>query len=429
MIVGYCRVSTKHLEQDASIQGQEQQLAAYGCHVILKERQSAYKSTVRRKEWDKLLALVQSGKVSKVVVVNLARASRKGEDKALAKLCSSLGVEFIALDGTPTDTATPAGLLTVSVLSAVNEVESLVKSIAVKNGVARRKATGATCVGKCPFGYRYNGSRPEPDPAQWADAKLLWERLEAVEFSPTPVIRQFGYPWSAVGLLRWIKNPMLRGWVYGDPGGVEPLIEEEAYSRAKRLIEGRSFHRARVPRSVCLFSGLVTCQNCRRSLNYTKTAGKKRLKCFRPSCAWYGRGLAEWKVRDQVIDALRVHVASMEKTLLEPTQAPRGSLSPEQLALQKQLAQLLKLQGDGVPGLEASIADLSLRLMPPDMAAPIDWSGFAEVITSPGVLEASSDEDLRVVLLELVEEVLYTGSPDRVHVALRDAVGGDSEEG
>jgi hypothetical protein len=139
--------------------------------------------------------------------------------------------------------------------------------------------------------------------------------------------------------------------------------------------------------------------------------------------------LAEWKVRDQVIDALRFHVASMEKTLLEPTQAPRGSLSPEQVALQKQLAQLLKLQADGVPGLEASIADLSLRLMPPDVAAPIDWSGFAEVITAPGVLEASSDEDLRVVLLELVEEVLYTGSPDRVHVALRDAVGGDSEEG
>jgi DNA invertase Pin-like site-specific DNA recombinase len=424
VIVGYCRVSTKHSEQDASIQGQEQQLAAYGCHVILKERQSAYKTTVRRKEWDKLVALVQSGRVTKVVVVNLARASRQGEDKTLAKLCKTLGVEFIALDGTPTDTSTPAGLLTVSVLSAVNEVESLVKSIAVKNGVARRRAQGATCVGKCPFGYRYNGTRPEPDPVQWDQARQLWERLAAAEFSPTPVIRQFGYQWSAVGLLRWIKNPMLRGWVYGEPGGVDALVSEEEYATAKRMIDRRSFAHSRQPRSVCLFSGLVVCERCDRPLNYTKTSGKRRLKCFRPGCEWYGRGLAEWKIRAQVVEALRQGAELIKQALPQPVAA--GPVSAENLELQGQLGQLLLLQGQGVDGLDASIAALRLRLAPSDPVKAADWSAFAPIILAPGLLDAATDEDLREVLLELVEEMVYIGSPDTIRITLRDAAGSDA---
>ena len=425
MIVGYCRVSTKHSEQDASIQGQEQQLAAYGCHVILKERQSAYKTQVRRKEWDKLLTLVGSGKVTKVVVVNLARASRKGEDKTLAKLCASLGVEFISLDGTPTDTSTPAGLLTLSVLSAVNETDSLIKSIAVKNGLARRKAMGATCVGKCPFGYRYNGTGPEPDPTQWDEARLLWERLAAAEFSPTPVIREFGYRWSAVGLLRWVKNPMLRGWVSDVAGGVEPLVSEEEYATARRLIEKRSFTHTRQPRTVCLFSGLVFCEQCKRPMNYTKTNGRRRLKCFRPGCKWYGRGLAEWKVKQQAIDALRAGADVMGQTLPQPA-VESAVVSAEHLELQSQLNQLLQLQRQGVNGLEASISELRVRLAPPDPVKAADWSAFTPIIKAPGLLESAVEKDLREVLMELVDEMVYIGNPDAIRITLRDAIGSNA---
>jgi hypothetical protein len=217
---------------------------------------------------------------------------------------------------------------------------------------------------------------------------------------------------------------MLRGWVYGEAGGVEALVSEAEYARAQRMIERRSFAHSRQPRSVCLFSGLIVCERCERALNYTKAHGKRRLKCFRPNCEWYGRGLAEWKIKQQVIDALRASAQLMEDAL--PQSQLLEGVSAEHLELQGQLNQLLQLQSQGVKGLEVSISELRLRLTPPESTKAADWSAFAPIILQPGLLESAGDKDLREVLLELVEEMVYFGSPDSIRVTLRDALGGDA---
>jgi hypothetical protein len=159
-------------------------------------------------------------------------------------------------------------------------------------------------------------------------------------------------------------------------------------------------------------------------LNYTKTSGKRRLKCFRPGCEWYGRGLAEWKVRAQAVEALRQGAELIKQALPQPVVA--GAVSAEHLELQSQLGQLLRLQGQGVDGLDASIAALRLRLAPPDPVKAADWSAFAPVILAPGGLEAIGDQDLRVVLLELVEAMVYVGRADAIRISIRNVVGGNS---
>ena len=63
---------------------------------------------------------------------------------------------------------------------------------------------------------------------------------------------------------------------------------------------------------------MVHCDKCGRPLSYMQSGGKPRLKCMNPACEWYGRGLAEWKVRAQVIRELREAASQVAAVLKQP---------------------------------------------------------------------------------------------------------------
>ena len=133
-------------------------------------------------------------------------------------------------------------------------------------------------------------------------------------------------------------------------------------------------------------------------------------------------------VRTQVIEALRAAASDLAAVLAQPKQTKPMTATAEQLELQSQLDGLLDLQTRGVSGLDKSIDDLRQKLaVVPAVNDAVDWAGFLPVITAPGLLEASSDEDLRAVLLELVEEMRYIGRADAVSVTLRNAVSSDAK--
>ena len=186
MRVGYCRVSTDKEAQDTSVDAQVEALTRAGCVKVFKERQSAYANR-KRKAWETCKDLIRSGKVTHFMICSLARGSRLQENADISRLCKSCGVEFVVLDGTNADVSTPEGLLMVGILDTVNRVDSAIKGIAVKRGLAARRRAGATGHGKTPFGYRYNGKQPEPDPKQWKQAQQLWTWLKE-----NAVMRKFG---------------------------------------------------------------------------------------------------------------------------------------------------------------------------------------------------------------------------------------------
>jgi hypothetical protein len=133
-------------------------------------------------------------------------------------------------------------------------------------------------------------------------------------------------------------------------------------------------------------------------------------------------------VRTQAIEALRAVASDLAAVLEQPKQTKPMTATAEQLELQSQLDGLLDLQTRGVSGLDKSIDDLRQKLaVVPAVNDAVDWAGFLPVITAPGLLEASSNEDLRAVFLELVEEMRYVGRADAVSVTLRDPVSGNAQ--
>jgi DNA invertase Pin-like site-specific DNA recombinase len=422
VIVGYARVSTERSEQDISIAEQVQQLKAAGCDRVIAERRSAHKE-IARPGWDELLALVAGGRVRRVVAISLSRLSRKGEDVPFLRMCARLRVEVQLLDGTPADTADPSGKLLTGVLSLVNEIDSDIKGINTRNGLARRKAAGHYACGRVPFGYAYDGSQVVPHPERFTQAREIWEQLAAMEFNVPGTIRRHGLQWSARGLARWLNNPILRGVVNHQPDRVAALISWAEWQQARRLMESRTISGTRAPRVIKAFSGLVRCSGCEKAMHYAAAHGKPRFKCTNLLCPLWGRGLAEWKVQAQVLEELRGAADRMATIAAAPTTAEP---SPTDHAKRQQVEQLEALAAQGVPGLAPTIEALRLELLAPPPLVSANWAGYRELLARPGVLEAATVEELRAVVLELVEQVRYIGDPNRVEIRLRGGPSGDA---
>ena len=302
------------------------------------------------------------------------------------------------------------------------------KAQSVKAGQQRRRAAGATAVGRCPFGYRYDGSDPVPHPEQWADAKKLWADLEEIEFVAYRLIRSryealpkpyTGMPTSGPGLYKWVKNKMLIG-IVEYPGmptrRTTPLVSEESWYRAQRLLEQRSkFKTRRRENKLHLFTQLIHCKTCGHVMSPLMQAGKIRLKHGHTKCEYWARGLAEFKVKAQVIEALRS--AALADVAAQPEQVTADPTK------RLQLDKLLALQSDGVPGLDESIAGIRQELEIETTKPSANWAGYKALLSRPNVLEAMPDEELRAVLLEFIDEILYIGDPDRVEIRLRDSPG------
>ena len=417
MIVGYARVSTDQADQDVSIEAQVAQLLEAGCDRVIRERASAFKDGGKRPGWDELQALVASGQAHEVVAISQSRLSRRGEEVQFLRICARRGVTVRFLDGTPGDVTDPAGRLMTGVMATINEVDSLIKSINIRNGLDRRKAAGHYACSKVPYGYMYDGRSVVPNPETFADARLLWDQLVAAEMNAVAVIRHHGRQWSAQGLYDWIEHPMLRGIVNGQAGAVEALISWDEWRQAMEHRNRRRSGKGRAPRTVRLFSGLVRCASCGSWLHYSELNRKHpRLKCTHVPCQWYSRGIAEWRARAQVIEALRQASRQLGQALAE---APAPALSPEAVQWQQQLDQLRQLQEQGVPGLERSVAELEAKLQEPPILSGPNPEILAGLFAVPGAIEGATEAELRTVLLEFVAELVYVGNPAEIEVRIR----------
>ena len=165
LIVGYARVSTTATTQDISIEGQVKQLKAAGC--VISERASAYKGG--RTGWDELWALVAGGAVKEVLVIDQSRMSRSGDDLEFLNACAQQGVTVRALSGGIIESETYQGFVMSGFQSLMNQADSKLKSVKVREGIKRRRESGHYASGRVPFGYAYVDGRvvPHQRTGQW----------------------------------------------------------------------------------------------------------------------------------------------------------------------------------------------------------------------------------------------------------------------
>jgi DNA invertase Pin-like site-specific DNA recombinase len=152
--LGYARVSTV----GQTLEAQLDQLRAYGCRQIYREKISGEQATNRR-ELQKLLKTLESGDV--VVVTRIDRLARSTFDLfAIVKRITEAGAQFRSLAEPWADTATSTGRLMLAVLGGLADVERDLIRTRTAEGRSRAKERGQPM-----------GRRPSLTPQQQTEAR------------------------------------------------------------------------------------------------------------------------------------------------------------------------------------------------------------------------------------------------------------------
>jgi DNA invertase Pin-like site-specific DNA recombinase len=171
--IGYVRVSTDtQAEQGVSLEAQEAKIRAMATvqgaelfDMIVDGGESA--KNLNRPGLQRLLALVDSGKVKAVIVAKLDRLTRSVKDLcSLLELFEKRGVALTSV-AESLDTASAAGRLVITIMAAVSQWEREAIGERTRDAL-RHKRTSGERVGNIRFGFRLSpdGKHVEPDPGE-----------------------------------------------------------------------------------------------------------------------------------------------------------------------------------------------------------------------------------------------------------------------
>lgn len=412
MRIGYARVSTNKAEQDLSIEGQEQQLHAAGCHRVIVERASAYRG--RRPGWEELWGIVASGQASEVLVVDQSRLSRSGDDLDFLNACALQGVTVRALTGGVIEAESYSGFVSAGVMSVVNQAQSKLIGAKVRDGLARRRAAGFYGSGKVPFGYCVVDGLVQPHPEHFEAARVMWLQLMELEMNVNGWVKATGMPWTPRGVRCWIQNPMLRGAVRGEWGQVEPVITWAEWERAQAMLKIRSTIRGQTAHRIHLFTGLVGCEECGKNLHTVRCNRLYRLKCLARHCSRYGRSIRVDVVRRLVIEAL----TQRHEQLAQAASCIEQTETPEQQKLRADLANLEQVAH--LPGVQELIdrQRAQLALLTVQQAAPAG-ADLSDLFQDARTLDLATDEELRPIVIDFVRSIVWLGGHESLLITLR----------
>ena len=171
--IGYVRVSTdKQADHGVSLEAQSEKVRAMAvvqgadlAEIIVDAGESA--KSLNRPGMERLMALVDSGAVSTVIVAKLDRLTRSVKDLAdLLERFSPRGVSLVSV-AESLDTGTAAGRLVLNIMTAVSQWEREAIGERTRDAMRHKRAKGER-VGNVPFGFRPagDGLRLEEEPAE-----------------------------------------------------------------------------------------------------------------------------------------------------------------------------------------------------------------------------------------------------------------------
>ena len=175
LTIGYVRVSTdRQAEQGVSLEAQEAKIRAMATvqgtellDVIVDGGESA--KSLNRPGLQRMMTLVNSGKVQAVIVAKLDRLTRSVKDLCgLLELFEKRKVALISV-AEALDTGSAAGRLVITIMGAVSQWEREAIGERTRDALRHKRSNGER-VGNIGFGYRLSpdGRHLEPDDTEQA---------------------------------------------------------------------------------------------------------------------------------------------------------------------------------------------------------------------------------------------------------------------
>ena len=281
----YTRISTDEENQPTSLHSQRERLEAF-CNaqeewrIVSHEQDQTTGTKLDRPGLQAALDLARSGAIDMLLVYRVDRLSRKV--RQLAQLAEELDTYGVTLRSAtePFDTGSAAGRMMLQMLAVFAEFEHATIVDRVTAGIERRAKEGRWPTGRLPFGYRRDEHKQViPDPRTAPVVKRIFDlytrgRLGTAAIARTLAAEQAPAPaagWQPAVVQLILENEAYLGCVIWRrqslPGLHEPLIDDVAFHRARRLLRERGEDMAlrRTNATDYLLSGLLRCGRCRRA--------------------------------------------------------------------------------------------------------------------------------------------------------------------
>lgn len=288
----YVRVSTEaQAEEGYSVPAQTERLEAY-CKMKGWDNYALYTdagfsgSNLNRPAVQRLIADVETGKISSVAVYKLDRLSRSQKDTLflIEDVFLPQNVDFISLNEN-IDTSTPYGRAMIGILSAFAQLERENIYLRTRMGMLERVKQGFWMGGGgTPFGYDYDSAKGILVPNEDAVVVRKIYELYIKGYSAQKIANMLNlkYDKLVTQILTRRSNLGLISYKGQEYQGLhQPIVTEETFDLAMRKMRERGSSARATASSRHLLTGLVYCGLCGARMRYIKwgKAGYK-LRCY-----------------------------------------------------------------------------------------------------------------------------------------------------
>jgi site-specific DNA recombinase len=218
--VAYCRISSDRAGAGLGVAAQEAAIRGRFPHVdrVLTDNDVSAYSGRTRPGYDELLALVDEGRVSEILVWHTDRLHRSNAElEGFISLVHARGVAVQSVTAGPLDLATPAGQLNARIAGAIAQHESAHKSERLKLMHARKAEAGQFHGGRRRFGYTATmdaENTAEADAIRDAVSRVLaGESLLSItrDWAARGITTATGKAWRSPNLGKMLRSPHLAG--------------------------------------------------------------------------------------------------------------------------------------------------------------------------------------------------------------------------
>jgi site-specific DNA recombinase len=302
--------------------------------VFIDDSLSAWKKSVRRPGWDRLMAVAGRGEVAGILVFAVDRFTRRPRDlEALIELADEHGV---AIDGPRSgrlDLTTATGRQQARWMALQAAAESDNTSERIKATLGRKMRDGKPMGAGRSYGFEVGGTEQRPDEVavirEVARRMLAGEAVMAIcrDLNERGERTSRGGAFNSANLVRLMVRPRNGGHVEHQgrivgtiPG--KPILDEDTYDNVVALVSGR--RRGRRASGRYLLTGLARCGRCGRAMNGNsrhKDGRTRRVYICAPQ-----RGGCTLSISADETDAI---VAEAMMALLADTEAMAGVIEEE----------------------------------------------------------------------------------------------------
>lgn len=274
----YIRVSTEEQAMHGlSLTAQRDTLEQYAKENNLKivgiytdEGITARKKFRNRTAFMRMLEDVQADQIDIILFIKLDRWFRNVADYyEVQRILDAHHVHWIATEENY-DTTTANGRLHLNIKLSIAQDESDRTSERIKFVFDNKVKRGEVISGKTPLGYKIEDKRLSIDPQTALVAQDIFKQytvIRSVRALREYIMNTHGLVYSHSGVRAILENERYIGRAHGQDDFCPPLISSEQFQQVQELLTQRAQRNLARSGRVYLFTGLVRCAECGRSLS------------------------------------------------------------------------------------------------------------------------------------------------------------------